>query len=132
MPNNNLAISLLLLRLSVFFAILMWVIDKFLNPGHASGIFQAFYGIGGVGTAVVWLLGAIELLILLAFVAGIARTWSYGLVLLIHGGSTLASFGKYLAPFEGPNLLFFAAWPMWAGCIALFLLRDADRFTLGR
>lgn len=27
---------------------------------------------------------------------------------------------------EGPNLLFFAAWPMLAACLALFLLRDED------
>jgi putative oxidoreductase len=40
--------------------------------------------------------------------------------------STLASFGKYVAPFEPHNLLFFAAWPMLAACIALYLLRDSD------
>jgi hypothetical protein len=29
-----------------------------------------------------------------------------------------------LAPFD--NLLFFAAWPMLAACITLYLLRDLD------
>ena len=35
-------------------------------------------------------------------------------------------FKQYLAPFEGPNLLFYAAWPMLAACFALYRLRDLD------
>jgi len=31
---------------------------------------------------------------------------------------------QYLNPWQ--NLLFFAAWPMLAACVALYLLRDAD------
>ncbi len=51
----------------------------------------------------------------------------------MHAVSTLSSFRQYLAPFKGPNLLFFAAWPMLAACIALFLLRDLDTlWTVGR
>jgi len=127
MSDRPLEISLLLLRISVFAVMLMWTVDKFINPGHAAGIFESFYGIGGVGTILVWILGAIELIVLMAFVAGYARIWTYGFVMVVHGASTLSSFGQYLAPFEGPNLLFFAAWPMWAACIALFILRDRDR-----
>jgi hypothetical protein len=41
--------------------------------------------------------------------------------------STFSSYKQYLAPFEGPNLLFFAAWPMLAACFTLFLLRDQDK-----
>jgi hypothetical protein len=58
--------------------------------------------------------------------AGAWRTWTYGAVLAMHAVSTLSSFRQYLAPFEGPNILFFAAWPMLAACVALFLLRDLD------
>ena len=32
-------------------------------------------------------------------------------------------------PFD--HLLFFAAWPMWAACIALFVLREHDQYTVG-
>ncbi len=52
-------------------------------------------------------------------------------MLLLHGLSTLAGFRQYLAPFQGPNLLFFAAWPALAGCIALYLLRDLDTRVVG-
>jgi len=47
--------------------------------------------------------------------------------LVLHAVSTLSSFKQYLAPFDGPNLLFFAAWPMLAACFALFILRDLDK-----
>ncbi len=55
---------------------------------------------------------------------GLFKTWSYGIVLLMHGVTTLASWKQYLDAFD--NLLFFAAWPMFAACIALFLLRKHD------
>jgi len=42
----------------------------------------------------------------------------------MHGISTLSSWPRYIAAFD--NLLFFAAWPMLAACVALFLLRDSD------
>ncbi len=72
-------------------------------------------------------IGGIEVIVLLLFVAGYKKTFTYGVVLALHAVSTLSSFKQYLAPFDGPNLLFFAAWPMLAACIALFLLRDQDR-----
>lgn len=132
MTSRTLEISLLLLRASVFLVMALWTVDKFVNPDHAAGVYATFYGLGGLGVWPMWLLGAIELVILLAFLAGVAKTWTYGFVVLAHGVSTVSAFGKYLAPFDGPNLLFFAAWPMWAACIALFLLRDRDRlFSIG-
>jgi hypothetical protein len=42
----------------------------------------------------------------------------------------LSAFSQYFDAFN--NLLFFAAWPMWAACFALYLLRDADtKMTIG-
>jgi putative oxidoreductase len=74
-----------------------------------------------------YVIGAIELIILLLFVAGYKKKYTYGVVLALHTVSTLSSFKQYLAPFYGPNLLFFAAWPMLAACFALFILRDQDK-----
>src|SRR5260221_12434449 len=70
----------------------------------------------------------IEVAVIVAFLLGFAKQWSYGLVLLMHAGSTLASYKKYLQPFESPNLLFFAAIPMLAACFVLYYLRDVDVF----
>lgn len=115
--------ALLALRVGVFIVMLMWTLDKFVAPDHAAGIFANFYGIGGLGNAMVYLIGAVELVIVLGFVLGIAKRWTYGLVFVLHAISTLSSFPMYLG-FD--NLLFFAAWPMLAACFALYLLRDHD------
>jgi uncharacterized membrane protein YkgB len=131
MPLERIRWSLLLLRLGVFVVMVMWTVDKFLRPEHAAGVYEKFYAIGGLGPEVFYALGLIELAILLGFLAGLYKRWTYGAVLLFHGISTLSSYKQYLAPFEGPNLLFFAAWPMLAACVALYLLRDLDtRWTL--
>jgi hypothetical protein len=104
----------------------IWTIDKFVEPQHASSVMAEFYSIGGIGNAVIYVLAVLELAILLAFLFGFAKRWSYGLVLLLHAASTISSYKKYLAPFQGPNLLFFAAIPMLAACFALYCVRDAD------
>ena len=124
---DRLPLSLLLLRLSVFLVMLMWTIDKILNPDHAAAVYEKFYFIGGVTPTLLLGIALDELALLVAFVAGIAKTYTYGAVLLLHALSTLSSYQQYLNPFEGPNLLFFAAWPMLAACLALFWLRAEDR-----
>ena len=131
MPIERIRWSLLLLRLGVFVVMLMWTVDKFLRPEHAAGVYEKFYALSGIGPGAFYALGLVELAILLGFLAGVYKRWTYGAVLLFHGVSTLSSYKQYLAPFEGPNLLFFAAWPMLAACVALYLLRDLDtRWTL--
>lgn len=119
-------LMLLLLRFGVFVVMFIWTIDKLVRPEHASKIFAGFYGIANLGNLPLYLIGAFELVILLAFLAGFQKRFSYGFVLLLHGISTLSSFKQYLNPFTGPNLLFFAAWPMLTACIALYVLRDLD------
>jgi putative oxidoreductase len=89
-------------------------------------VFANFYFIGGLGSLAIYIIGTVELVLLIGFVAGVKKRLTYGAVLFLHGISTLSSFKQYLAPFEGPNLLFFAAWPMLAACLALYLLRDLD------
>jgi hypothetical protein len=85
-----------------------------------------FYSMGGIGDAVIYILAALELVLLLAFLIGFVKRRSYRLVLLLHAVSTISPYKKCLAPFQPPNLLFFAAIPMLAVCFALYYLRDAD------
>ena len=125
-PSRDLPRVLLALRLTVFLVMLMWTIDKLIRPEHAAAVFGHFYGLAGIGPAAFLALGVAELLLLLAFVAGAWKRLSYGLVLLLHGVSTLSSYRQYFDPFEGTNLLFFAAWPMLAAAWGLYLLRDED------
>jgi len=130
-PHSRIATALLLLRLSVFLVFLMWTLDKFVNPAHAAAVFENFYFIGGLGPVIFYILGFLELVILIGFLVGYQKTITYGIILILHGISTLSAFPQYLNPFE--NLLFFAAWPMLAACYALFSLRDLDtRWTVSQ
>ncbi|MFP4167035.1 MAG: hypothetical protein ACLFUF_07730 [Opitutales bacterium] len=123
--EKKLEISLLLLRLGVFIVMFFWTLDKFLNPGHAAAVFSNFYLLEGLESTAFVMIGSVQMLVVLGFAAGLFRPWTYGLVLAMHAISTFSSWKQYLEPFD--NLLFFAAWPMLAACIVLFLLREDDR-----
>ncbi|WP_217359376.1 hypothetical protein [Anabaena sp. UHCC 0204] len=103
---------------------LMWTLDKFVKPDHAAAIFKNFYLIGRLSNIPIYIIGTIQLVIILGFVAGFQKRWTYLLVLFFHSVSTFSSFRKYFDPFE--NLLFFAAWPMLAACFTLYYLKDLD------
>jgi len=127
--DRRIPVALLLLRLSIFIVMLMWTLDKFVRPDHAASVYENYYFVGGLSRTVTLTIGALEIALLVGFILGIAKRCTYGAVLVLHGISTLTAYKHYAAPFEGPNLLFFAAWPMLAACVSLYLLRDFD--TLG-
>lgn len=102
---DRIRISLLLLRLGVFLVITMWILDKFFNPGHAAAIFEKFYAIGGVGESIVIAIAVIEMVLLLLFVTGVKKTLTYGLVMLLHAGSTFSAFKQYLGPVRSSAVL---------------------------
>lgn len=120
--------GLFALRITVFIVFAMWTLDKFVNPGHTAAVFENFYFISGLSAVAAYVIGAVQALVVLAFVAGYLKRYSYGLILLLHLVSTLSAFGRYIDPWTGGNLLFFAAWPMLAAAFVLYLLRDEDRF----
>jgi hypothetical protein len=128
--QNNLQWSLFALRLGVFIVMLMWTLDKFINPAHTGKIFEIFYGVSMTNHIVTYILASLQLLLIILFISGVKKRLSYGLILLMHAGSTFSAYAIYLSPYSNNNLLFFAAWPMLAACITLYLLRDADtKFT---
>lgn len=122
--QGKLSWCLFALRLGIFIVLAMWSLDKFVNPAHAAAVFSKFYNIDGLGFTASYILGSLQVLLVLLFLVGFKKRVTYGLVLLIHLASTLVSFPAYM---NGVNsLLFFAAWPMLAACITLYVLRDAD------
>jgi putative oxidoreductase len=105
---------------------LIWTIDKFVRPTRAGSVYEHFYFLPRFGGAIIYVIGVAELLLLPGFVIGFAPRVTYGLVFLLHAGSTSSSFRQYLHPFEGSNILFFTAWPMLGACFTLYYLRDLD------
>jgi len=116
--------SLLFMRVGVFIVMLMWTLDKFVQPEHSGKVFENFYGLSGWSEVIFLVIGVLEMLLILAFLLGMWKRVTYGLVLILHGVSTFSAFPMYLDPFN--HLMFFAAWPMFAACLGLYLLRDED------
>ncbi len=126
--QSKIECSLFLLRLGVFIVMFAWTLDKFLNPAHATKVFEHFYFLEGFGSQIIMAIGAVEMLIILAFLVGMWKRYTYGIIMIIHGVSTFSAWKQYTTEI---SLLFFAAWPMLAACITLYMLRDLDvKFTL--
>lgn len=104
----------------------MWTIDKFVNPEHAAAVFKKFYMIDSLTSTLAYGVGALQAVVVIAFIAGAFRNVSYLIVLVLHSISTFSSYAKYIDPWTYPNLLFFAAIPMLSACFALWLLRNYD------
>lgn len=121
--QQRLPLALFFLRLGVFIVMLMWTLDKFVKPEHAAGIFKRFYFISDISQPVLLIMASLQLVVVIAFVVGFKKRFSYAIIFAMHAVSTIASFNKYL---DFSSLLFFAAWPMLAACFALYYLRDAD------
>ena len=131
--EDRLPLALLVLRLGVFVVFFIWTVEKLMLPERTASIFERYYAIAGLSHVASYVLGALEFLLILGFVAGLLKRYTYGAVLVLHAISTLATFPKYLAPFDAHNLLYFAAWPMLAACFALYVLRDSDTlWTVGK
>lgn len=127
--QSKIEISLFLSRVAVFIVMFAWTVDKFTDPAHGAAILAGFYGLADIGETIVMAIGAIEMLIILAFVAGMWKKYTYGIVLVLHALTTFASFEQYI----GMRLTFFTAWPMLAVCLTLYWLRDLDtKFVVGK
>lgn len=131
--REKIELSLFGLRLGVFIVLLMWALDKFFNPEHAEIVFKVFYSIPELGASLSYLIGGLQLALILSFLIGFQKRWVTLIILIIHLSSTLVSFGRYIDPWSGSNLLFFAAWPMLAAIFALYLLREFDnKFSISK
>lgn len=69
---NSIKWSLFLLRVGVFNVTLACILDKFIDSCYVTKILERFKYLGGVGEQKVIILGAFEMLIILANLAG---TW---------------------------------------------------------
>jgi uncharacterized membrane protein YphA (DoxX/SURF4 family) len=130
--QTRLAFALLALRLTLGVFLLQWGIEKFVVPATTTAIFRNFYGLE-VGGAMPALLGTGQVVLALALLAGILPRVSYGAALLLHTVTVFVTVPRLLAPWNPvSNHFFIAGVPVLAGFLALYLLRDGDRWTLPR
>lgn len=130
MPERQLAIALLALRLTLGLFMLQWGVEKFVVPGTTQAIFRSFYGFNVAGF-IPYVIGVVQVLLALAFLAGLRPNITYLVFLVMHAITTLVTVPRLLAPWNPvSNHLFIAGVPVLAGFFALWLLRDWDRYRV--
>ena len=124
-PDRRLALSLALLRLSTGAFFLVWASEKILAPEVARRVFETFY-FSSPSDASLLATGILQAIVVLAFMAGLFRFWTYGALLAMHTVSVASTLPRLVDPFTPPNHLFWAAVPLLALLLVLFLLRERD------
>lgn len=127
MPKN-LKPALLITRLFIAYFMLMWALDRFSDAEHAQNVASSFYKIGDLSLSALppEIVGAFLLVVIFAFLIGLKKRISYGLVMIIHGLGTLFTI-KNLVPFSDSfTLIFLASLPTLGAMILLFILRRED------
>lgn len=124
--------ALALLRVALGLFLLVFGLAKFIIADTNVAIHQHLYGVSA-SRAAVYALGALEVLLAIAIIAGAFRRWSYAIGFLAHGATTVATARLILDPWGllsgEPQQLYLAAVPVLAAFAALYLLRDLDCFS---
>lgn len=130
---RRLPLALAILRISLGGFLLLWGIEKLVRPQVTVAIWEHFY-FTAIGAWLPYVIGVAEILFAAVFLVGWRRRLIYGAGMVLHGISVLASWKQLLDPWGliwgRNNHLFLAGVPVLAGFIALYLLRDLDRWTV--
>ncbi|WP_427450995.1 hypothetical protein [Litorimonas sp. WD9-15] len=118
--------ALFLTRLSIFYFLLPWQIMRFTSPESASGIAKKYYHVSGLSDSLGLVIGVFWMALLIAFLIGLKKSVSYGLVFILHAGAILIALPAYIMGTEGFNQLFLAAIPAAAAMGLLWMLRRED------
>ena len=127
-------VSLLLLRISLGWLMVLWGYDKISNVEHAVRVSEGFYGGLITGPAVWQVAGVAQVLLGLVVVAGLFRRFSYPVLLAITGVTLLAVWKSILDPFglvtDGGNLIFFPSSTIFFAGLTLVAFRAEDALSL--
>lgn len=144
--------ALLIIRLSVGSFLVVWASLKFLRPEWMLNVFRNTYKLEWVtkenAELISILVGSAQMLLVIAFILGLWRTLTYGLVTLMHAtgiigalltGSLLFKGGLIKAISTGTFEIGYTSFPanlLWTSVatlgalVALFILRHEDRWTV--
>jgi len=90
------------MRASVFLVMLIWTMYRFERLEHAIRISEHFYSYTGTTAGLAYMLAIAELLLLTAFVLGMAPRTIYGIVFLVQAISTFP-FTRSIPAFANPR-----------------------------
>lgn len=128
--------TLLLLRVSLGWLLVIWGADKVFNVEHGMAVANKFYFGFLAAESAMRVAGALQMLVGLAVVAGFARRLVYPLQVLLNSASLLAVMQSVIDPwswvFEGSNALFYPSLIIFAASLLLIAYRDEDKLVLDK
>jgi len=129
-------ISLLSLRISLGWLLVIWGADKVFNVEHGMAVANKFYFGFLAAESAMQVAGTLQMLVGLAVVLGFARRWVYPLQVLLNSASLLVVFKSVVDPwgwvFSGTNALFYPSLIIFAASLLLIAFRAEDRWVLER
>lgn len=127
---KNLHLSLLILRLGGAFFLFTWASLKFLRPEWMVSVYNKTYGYTWVTNDFAYAVGVVQFIVALFFLIGFQRTWIYGLVVLIHSTGVIAAMPRIMNYSTFPHNRYLTTVTALAAFIAIFLMRDNDKWTV--
>jgi putative oxidoreductase len=129
-------ITLLLLRISLGWLLVIWGADKVFNVEHGMAVANKFYFGFLAAESALQVAGVLQILIGLAVVVGFARRWVYPIQVLLNGASLLAVFKSVVDPWgwvlTGTNALFYPSLIIFAASLLLIAFREEDTLVLDK
>jgi len=130
------AFAFLLLRISVALLIVLWGIDKIVDPAHGVAVSDRFYGGLLSLPALMPVFGGVQILVGGLALVGLFRRVVDPLVLLLNTASMVGVWRSILDPWgwvlEGTNVLFFPSLTVFAASLVLVLNREGEALVLDR
>lgn len=130
------AYSLLALRISIALLVVLWGVDKIMDPEHAVRVSDNFY-LGLLSfPSLMPVLGVAQIGVALLAMVGLFRAVVDPVIFLINLGSMLGVWRSIVDPWgwflEGTNVFFFPSLIVAAGCLVLIAFQDAETLVLDR
>ncbi|SNS14391.1 DoxX family protein [Pseudomonas segetis] len=126
--------SLLLLRISLGWLLVIWGVNKVVNVEHGLAVANKFYFGLFASDNLLHAAGILQMLIGLLIVAGFMRRLVYPIQLLFSAATLLAVWQSVIDPwgwvFTGSKALFYPSLIIFAGCLVVMAWRDEDLLAL--
>jgi len=72
----------------------------------------------------------VQVIVAVFFLIGYQRTWVYGFVILLHSTGVIAAIPRMMEYWTFPHNRYLTTVTALAAFIAIFLLRDSDKYSL--
>ncbi len=128
------AYALLLLRISIGILMIIWSLDKLLNPEHSQFVMETHYINVVVSMTLFMVFGLVQIIFGTLVVFGYLRSVAYPLLILGTAVTLVAVFRSVIDPwgwyFQESNVLFYPSLIIFAGAIVLYAFRSQDTLSL--